>query len=36
MDELLWNVDWHGIIALKNSVLEVTVRGSIMYFLSLA
>ena len=36
MGEVLWNVDWHGMFAPKNSVLEMAVRGWIMYFVIFA
>ena len=29
---MLWNVDWHGLFTPTNSLLEMIVRGTIMYF----
>lgn len=32
MEDALWNVDWHGVLAPTHSLLEMVVRGSLMYF----
>ncbi|MBC8001137.1 MAG: DUF421 domain-containing protein [Opitutaceae bacterium] len=29
---MFWNVDWHGLMTPKNSLLEMVVRATIMYF----
>ncbi|RJF92209.1 DUF421 domain-containing protein [Noviherbaspirillum saxi] len=31
MGELFWSIDWHGIFTPKNSLMELVVRGTIMY-----
>ena len=36
MGELFWNIDWHGIFTPQNSLLELIVRGTIMYLVLLA
>ncbi len=33
MGEILWNIDWHSIFTPENSVLEMLVRGTLMYFI---
>ena len=32
MGDVFWNIDWHDIFIPKNSLLEMIVRGTIMYF----
>jgi uncharacterized membrane protein YcaP (DUF421 family) len=32
MGELLWNVDWRGLVTPTYSALEMMVRGTVMYF----
>ncbi|MBC8106879.1 MAG: DUF421 domain-containing protein [Anaerolineae bacterium] len=32
MTDTLWSVDWNGIFTPKNSLIELVVRGTIMYF----
>ena len=32
LSNLFWNVDWHGIFTPKNSLMELFVRGTLMYF----
>lgn len=32
MGELFWSIDWHGIFTPKYSLMELVVRGTIMYF----
>jgi uncharacterized membrane protein YcaP (DUF421 family) len=31
MGDILWNIDWHGILTPTNSLLEMSVRGTFMY-----
>jgi len=31
MAELFWSVDWHGLFSPKNSLLEMVLRGTVMY-----
>lgn len=33
MSDIFWNIDWHSIFTPKNSLLEMVVRGTIMYFI---
>ena len=33
MGDLVWSIDWHGIFTPKNSLMELVVRGTIMYFI---
>ena len=33
MDDRLWKIDWRGIFIPETSLLELVVRGTIMYFL---
>lgn len=30
--EMLWSIDWHGIFTPTNSLVELVVRATIMYF----
>ncbi|MEJ7686695.1 MAG: YetF domain-containing protein [Variovorax sp.] len=32
MGDMFWNIDWHGIFTPTNSLMELVVRGTIMYF----
>lgn len=32
MGEMFWNVDWYGVFTPTISLLELLVRGTIMYF----
>lgn len=32
MQEALWNIDWQGVLEPTHSVLEMVVRGTLMYF----
>lgn len=32
MSDIFWNIDWHGIFTPKYPLLEMVVRGTIMYF----
>ncbi len=32
MGDIFWKIDWHGIFTPQNSLLELVVRGTIMYF----
>ncbi len=32
MGDMFWNIDWHGIFTPTTSLLELVVRGTIMYF----
>lgn len=32
MADTFWSIDWHSIVAPENSLLELGVRGTIMYF----
>ena len=32
MGDIFWNIDWHAIFTPKNSLVEMIVRGTIMYF----
>ncbi|WP_292452284.1 DUF421 domain-containing protein [Methylibium sp.] len=32
MGDMFWRIDWHGIVTPTNSLMELMLRGSIMYF----
>jgi len=32
MGDMFWKIDWRGIFTPQNSLLEMVVRGTIMYF----
>ncbi len=32
MVDMSWDIDWHGVLMPTNSLLELVVRGTIMYF----
>jgi uncharacterized membrane protein YcaP (DUF421 family) len=32
MGDMFWSIDWHGIFTPKHSLVELVVRGTIMYF----
>ena len=35
MDAIFWHIDWHGVFTPKNSLLELFVRATLMYFVLL-
>lgn len=35
MDNMLWNVDWQSVFVPENSLLEMVIRGTIMFFMIL-